>query len=141
MWERFSYVTKIETKTCFQLPESIIRNSRFKTSLCYTDFLNFWIVIDSSCSKYVLFSMVQADKNLSRKQNVLFCIPLRMVHPYKLQSIIFMNLKSPKFFRCYQNIKTVKKQQKDMYTVKEQMRLDGKFSTPIVLVPGPSVLK
>jgi len=31
---------------------------------------------------------------------------------------------SPKFFRCYQNIKTVKKQQKDMYTVKEQMRHD-----------------
>jgi len=31
---------------------------------------------------------------------------------------------SPKFFRCYQNIKTVKKQQKDMYTVKEQMRND-----------------
>lgn len=31
---------------------------------------------------------------------------------------------SPKFFRCYQNIKTVKKQQKDMFTVKEQMRHD-----------------
>ena len=38
-----------------------------------------------------------------------------------------MNLKSPKFFRCYQNIKTVKKQQKDMYTVKEQMRNDGEY--------------
>jgi len=35
---------------------------------------------------------------------------------------------SPKFFRCYQNIKTVKKQQKDMFTVKEQMRHDGESS-------------
>jgi len=39
-----------------------------------------------------------------------------------------MNLESPKFFRCYQNIKTVKKQQKDMFTVKEQMRHDGESS-------------
>jgi vitamin D3 receptor len=31
---------------------------------------------------------------------------------------------SPKFFRCYQNIKTVKKQQKDFYTVQEQMLQD-----------------
>ena len=38
------------------------------------------------------------------------------------------NLESPKFFRCYQNIKTVKKQQKDMFTVKEQMRHDGESS-------------
>ena len=40
-----------------------------------------------------------------------------------------LDLYSPKFFRCYQNIKTVKKQQKDCFNVKEQMRQDGKVAS------------
>ena len=50
-----------------------------------------------------------------------------------------MNLESPKFFRCYQNIKTVKKQQKDMFNVKEQMRHDGESSGFYIRTSGVEV--